>query len=166
MALTLRVLILEDRQADADLMLRELRGSGFEPQWQRVETESGYLDCLDQGWDVILADYSLPAFDALGALRRLQERGLDTPFIVVTGSIGEEAAVECMKQGAADYLLKDRLTRLGQSVRLAVEAKRLRDEKRQAEVEIGNLAEFPAENRNPVLRVARDGTILSRRGSA
>ena len=133
MSAPLRVLILEDRATDAELMLHELRRVGYEPDWRRVETELDYLTCLVPTLDVILADYTLPQFDALRALHFLQDRGLDIPFIVVTGSVGEEAAVECMKQGATDYLLKDRLGRLGAAVERALQQKHLRDEKRQAE---------------------------------
>jgi PAS domain S-box-containing protein len=133
MSTPLRVLILEDRPADAELMLRELRRAGFEPDGQRVETEQDYLAALDPALEVILADYALPQFDALRALHLLQERALDIPFIVITGSISEEAAVECMKQGAADYLLKDRLVRLGQAVAHELEQRCLRDEKRRAD---------------------------------
>jgi DNA-binding NtrC family response regulator len=132
----LRVLILEDRTADAELMVYELRRAGFDPEWQRVDAEPAYLARLDPAPDIILADYHLPAFDAPAALRLLQGRGLDVPFLVVTGSLSEEVAVECMKQGAADYLLKDRLTRLGQAVARALEQKRLRDDKRRAEEQI------------------------------
>jgi PAS domain S-box-containing protein len=133
MAIPLCVLILEDRPADVELMLHELRQAGFEPDWQCVETEADYLAQLHEELDVILADYSLPQFDAMRALHLLQERGLDIPFIVVTGSISEEVAVECMKQGASDYLLKDRLARLGPAVTHALQEKKARDEKRQAE---------------------------------
>jgi signal transduction histidine kinase len=133
MSTPLHVLILEDRAADAELMLRELRRAGFAPDWQRAETEADYRVHLRPELDVILADYSLPQFDALGALRVLQDSGFDVPFIVVTGTVGEESAVECMKLGAADYLLKDRLTRLGPAVARALQEKQLRDEKRQAE---------------------------------
>lgn len=133
MATPLSVLILEDRESDAELMLHELRRAGFKPQWQRVETEQDYLAHLHPALDVILADYTLPQFDALRALHLLQKRGLDIPFIVVTGSISEEVAVECMKQGAADYLLKDRLARLGPAVVQALKQRKLREEKRQAE---------------------------------
>ena len=133
MSTPLRVLILEDRPSDAELMLHELRRAGFEPDWRRVETEADYLAQLEGGFDVILADHTLPQFDSRHALLHLQARGLDIPFIVVTGSLSEEAAVETMKQGAADYLLKDRLVRLGPAVAQALDQKRLRDERRQAE---------------------------------
>jgi PAS domain S-box-containing protein len=133
MATPLRVLILEDQPADAELMLYELRRAGFAPIWERVETEAEYLAHLDQSLDVILADYHLPQFDALCALRHVQECGLDVPFIIVSGNLGEERAVQCVKQGATDYLLKDRLTRLGQAVEQALEQKHLRHARRQAE---------------------------------
>jgi two-component system, LuxR family, sensor kinase FixL len=133
MSIPMRVLILEDRPADAELMLYELRRVGFEPHWQRVETEADYLAHLHADLDVILADYSLGQFDALQALALLREHDLDVPCIVVTGAVSEEAAVECMKQGAADYLLKDRLARLGPAVTHALEQKRLRDDRQRAE---------------------------------
>ena len=129
----LKVLILEDHVDDAELMLHELRRAGFDPQWQRVETEADYVAHLDPTLDVILADYSLPQFDARQALRVLKDRGSETPFIIVSGCIGEESAVQCMKDGAADYLLKDRLARLGQAVTHALGQKRLREEKQRAE---------------------------------
>jgi CheY-like chemotaxis protein len=96
MATSLRVLILEDQPADAELMLHELRRAGFAPVWERVETEAAYLAHLDQSWDVILADYHLPQFDALRALRHVQECGLAVPFIIVSGNLGEEKAVQCV----------------------------------------------------------------------
>src|SRR5438270_819525 len=121
----LRVLILEDERAHAELMLRELRRGGFAPDWQRVETEQDFLARLDPTLDVILADYRIALFDAPRALRLMQDRGLDIPFIVVSGTVGEDMAVSILKQGAADYLLKDRLARLGEAVRRALEQKRL-----------------------------------------
>ncbi|MBI5841868.1 MAG: PAS domain S-box protein [Chloroflexi bacterium] len=133
MSIPLRVLMLEDKLSDAELSVIELRKSGFEPDWQRVETEADYVNHLDPSLDLILADYSLPQFDGLRALQLLQQRGLDIPFILISGTIGEDIAVKAMKQGATDYLLKDRLTRLGPAVKSALEQKRLRDERKQAE---------------------------------
>ncbi len=130
---SLRVLVLEDRPADAELVLYELKRSGYKFSHRRVDTQVDYAQALSEPIDIILADYSLPQFNAMQALHLLQERGLDIPFIVVTGTISEEAAVETMKQGAADYLLKDRLSRLGQAVQRALHEKRLRDEKRSSE---------------------------------
>ncbi|MGH2524755.1 MAG: response regulator, partial [Anaerolineales bacterium] len=100
MSKPLRVLIVEDSEDDAALLLRALRQGGYTPEGPRVQTEPEYLAQLQANPDVILSDYTLPQFGAPRALRLWQERGLDIPFIVVTGSISEEVAVECMKQGA------------------------------------------------------------------
>ena len=128
-----RIVILEDRPEDAELMAHELRRSWFDPAWVRLETEAQFLNALKSPPDVILADYRMPRLDAPRALELLHGMGLDIPFIVVSGAMGEEAAVSMMRQGATDYLLKDRLRRLGPSVRRALAEKRMREEKRQAE---------------------------------
>ncbi len=147
MAKFISVLILEDQSDDAELMVRQLHRSGFAPDWQRVESQPDYEVALSQAatassaLDLILADYRLPQFNALRALQLLQARGLDIPFIVVTGSINEEVAVECIKQGAADYVLKDHLQRLGPAVEHALAQKQLRETKRQAEQERERLIE-------------------------
>ncbi|MEP0854807.1 EAL domain-containing protein [Trichocoleus sp. DQ-U1] len=146
MSAPLQILLLEDSLADAELTLHELRLAGFKPDWQRVETEADYLAQLHPGIELILADYSLPQFNALRALQLLQERGLDIPFIVITGTVSEEVVVECMKQGAADYLLKDRLMRLGSAVAQALQAKQMRDQKRQSEAEKTRLIAASQEN--------------------
>src|SRR5882672_11079068 len=119
----LRVLIAEDRPTDAELMVYELSRAGFEPKWTRVETEEDYLKELQHPPDVILADHTLPNFDAPQALRILKDTGMDIPLIMVTGSISEEVAVERIKEGASDYILKDRMTRLGPAVKRALEEK-------------------------------------------
>lgn len=131
----LRVILLEDKQDDALLLVHGLRRAGFDPTWKRVDSQVDYLACLDEQPDLILADFSLPQFDGLRALRLLQERGLDIPFIVVTGTI-EEMALVCVREGADDYLLKDRLSRLGEAVRQALLARRLRAEKLRAEQDL------------------------------
>jgi DNA-binding NtrC family response regulator len=132
----LRVLIVEDRPSDAELLVHMLRRGGFEPEWTRVETQTEYLAHLDPLIDVILADYTLPQFSGLEALRLLQERGLSIPFIVITGTAGEEAAVSALHLGADDYLLKDRLARLGQAVTRALEQRALRLQKQAADQEL------------------------------
>ena len=129
----LNLLLLEDSVNDAELMLDVLREAGFELASRRVESKVDYLQALDQPPDFILSDFSMPQFTARDALHLLQARGLDIPFIVVSGCIGEEMAVECMRAGATDYLLKDRLGRLGHAVSQALDRKRLLEEKRQAE---------------------------------
>jgi PAS domain S-box-containing protein len=134
MSISLKVLILEDNEADAELILHQLRRAGFELEWQRVETEPDYLACLRPDLNLILSDYTMPQFEAPRALELLQKSGLDIPFIVITGTISEEAAVNCMKQGAADYLLKDRLARLGEAVKHALQQRQLHREKQQAQI--------------------------------
>ena len=133
MSKALRLLIVEDRASDAELMLRELRRAGFEPDCQRVETEAEFLAALATLPELILSDYALPHFDGLSALALLRARALDIPFILVSGTLGEEAVVEAMKRGATDFLLKDRVSGLGSAVERALEQKRLRDERRLVE---------------------------------
>jgi hypothetical protein len=132
MPVPLRVLVLEDRPSDARLVVHELQQAGFEPLWDRVETEADFVARLEAPWDLILADYSLPQFDAASALHLVRQRNLDIPFIIVSGTIGEELAVAAMKEGAADYLLKDRLSRLGPAVKQALEQRQLRESQRRA----------------------------------
>jgi PAS domain S-box-containing protein len=129
----IRVLIVEDTPSDMELALRELRRAGFDPEWECVETEEAFLDSLQRDFDIILSDYSMPQFDGLRALALVKRSGLETPFILVSGTMGEETAVAAMKQGATDYLLKDRLARLGPAVTQALEQSRLRREKVYAE---------------------------------
>jgi PAS domain S-box-containing protein len=126
MTTPLQVLILEDRAADAELMVRELEKSGFKPDWQRVETEREFSLRLVPTLDLILSDYTLPGFNALGALEILKASRMDTPFIVVSGSLGDDQAAECIRKGATDYLLKDRLARLGPAIERALEDRRNR----------------------------------------
>lgn len=128
----LKILLLEDNPLDAELTLRELRRAGIDPDWKRVETEEAYRDSLKEGFDIILSDYSLPQFDGFRALQILQDSEYDTPFILISGTVGEETAVQAMKHGASDYLLKDRLARLGEAVRNAVELSRQRRERTAA----------------------------------
>src|SRR5260221_1498967 len=111
MTVPLQAWILEDRQADAELIAVELKRAGFAPDWQRVETAHDLRLRLTPTLQVILADYSLPGFTALDALAILKESGLDIPFIIVSGSLGDDRAVECLKRGATDYILKDRMAR-------------------------------------------------------
>ncbi len=123
---SLRVLVLEDRPADADLIVRTLESAGFYLTWERVETERDYRERLTSPIDLILADYAIPGFGADEALTILQHARLDIPFVIVSGSIGEDLAVRALQRGAADYLLKDRLTRLPEAVRRALENHKLR----------------------------------------
>jgi PAS domain S-box-containing protein len=101
-------------------------------EWQRVDTEEGFLGALHAGLDLVLSDYSMPQFTGLRALELIKARHPELPFIIVSGTIGEEMAVEAMRLGATDYLLKDRLARLGPAVNRALELGRLRREQRES----------------------------------
>ena len=127
------LLLLEDNPTDAELILEVLREAGLDPIWGRVVKIAEFLKELSRPPDLILSDFSLPQFDGKTALQLVTESGLDIPFIIVSGCIGEDTAVDCMKAGAADYLLKDRLGRLAHSVSHALDRKRLIEEKRRTE---------------------------------
>jgi PAS domain S-box-containing protein len=129
----LRLLLVEDRADDAELLLHELHRAGFTLDWQRVETEDEYTRAITDEPDVILADYSLPQFDAISALSILSRAGLDIPVIVVTGAMNEETCVASLRHGAVDYLLKDRLTRLGPAIENAIAERNLRRARQAAE---------------------------------
>jgi PAS domain S-box-containing protein len=128
---SIKVLLVEDRSDDAALVLRELRRAGFAPDWKRVDNEYSFRAALGADVDIILADFTLPSFSVEEVLTILGTTGLDIPVIVVTGSIKEEEAVECIRRGVADYLLKDRLARLGQAVGRAIEDRHLRQVRRE-----------------------------------
>ncbi len=139
----LRVLIVEDMEDDVILIAQELRRSGYNPTLNRVDTLEAFHTALtEQIWDVIIADYSMPHFSALDALKLLQESGLDVPFIVVSGTIGEEIAVKMMKAGAHDYVMKGSLARLVPAVRRELREAEVRRARRHAEEEIRQLKEF------------------------
>ena len=132
----IRVLMLEDRPEHATLILNEVRRAGLVPDAERVWTQADFVQCLERPFDLILADYHLPDFDGVSALRLVRERGLDVPFIIISGTIDEEIAVECMRNGASDYLLKDRLTRLGSAVKRALAEKRMRHQNNVAKEQV------------------------------
>jgi PAS domain S-box-containing protein len=129
----IKVLMAEDNPADTELLLIELQRAGFAPDWTRVETEAAFVAHLDPSIELVLSDFQMPTFNGLRALELLKERGLEIPFILVSGTIGEDSAVRAMKLGAADYLLKDRLNRLGPAVLHALGEYRLRRERREVE---------------------------------
>ena len=109
----LRVLLVEDSEDDATLVLRTLRRGGYELEWERVQTADELTGALTRGtWDIVLSDYNMPQFDALQALRTLRGQSVHLPFIIISGSIGEETAVAAMRAGANDYVMKTNLPRL------------------------------------------------------
>ena len=117
MTTPLSVLLVEDKEDHALLVLRELRRAKFDPKYERVDSEENMRIALEKGgWELVLSDHVLPDFDSLGVLKLLNETGLDVPFIIVSGSIGEDMAAAIMKSGAHDYVLNNNLTRLGSAV--------------------------------------------------
>ncbi len=133
MAQRLRLLLVEDNPHDAELLLRELRRAGFDPVWQRVDSALAFVDSLSPDIEIILSDYSMPQFDGLRALKLMQEHGLEIPFIVVSGAIGEEVAVEAMRSGANDYLMKGNLAKLGPTIKRELNEAENRRARRRAE---------------------------------
>lgn len=135
----LRVLHLEDSELDHQLMLAHLRRSGLVVDAVRVDTEADFLKCIEpeQDWDVVVSDYNLPGFSGLVALDLLKASAQMIPFILVSGEIGEDTAVEAMRNGASDYLLKNNLTRLGPALLHAVETHELLLARQRADRELG-----------------------------
>ena len=130
----LKVLNVEDSERDVALLTRHLKGAGYDLISERVETREAMQAALEkQEWDVILCDYSMPHFSALAALKLLQELKLDLPFIIISGTIGEEIAVGAMRAGAHDYLMKDNLVRLAPAIEREVEDAKNRRARREAE---------------------------------
>jgi PleD family two-component response regulator len=141
MATPLRILIVEDSEADAQLLLRVLRSGGYAPEFERVETPEGLNAALTrQSWDLIVSDNAMPRFNGMQALKLTQEKGLDIPFILVSGSIGEDVAVAAMKAGAHDYMMKGNTARLLPAIARELREARMRQEHRQAEATIQRLA--------------------------
>lgn len=130
----LRVLLVEDSEDDAELLAYELERSGYDLIYERVDTAMAMNAALDQeSWDIVIADYTLPTFSAPAALTVLKERELDLPFIIVSGTIGEDIAVAAMKAGANDYLMKGKLARLAPAVERELRDANERRKRREAE---------------------------------
>jgi PAS domain S-box-containing protein len=134
MSIPLRVLIIEDSEDDALLILHQLRRGGYDPMYSRVDTAEALSEVLDeQKWDIVIADYAMPNFSASGALTLLKQKGHDLPFIVVSGAIGEETAVALMKEGAHDFLSKTHLARLVPAIERELGDAQVRRERMVAE---------------------------------
>ena len=134
MSADLHLLIVEDNEDDALLAVRELRRGGYNVMFERVETAPAMAAALEKRvWDLVLADYSLPQFTGAAALELLKSSGLDIPFIIISGSIGEDLAVTVMKSGASDYMMKGSIKRLVPSVERELREAEVRGRRRQAE---------------------------------
>ncbi|MHB8654282.1 MAG: response regulator [Terriglobia bacterium] len=153
----LRILYAEDNSADAELILLQLKKAGIDFHTEVVDTPESFQDKLrSHHYDLILSDYSMPNWSAMGALEIAQREAQDIPFILVSGSIGDEAIVECMKRGITDYVLKDRPSRLPSAVRRALNDKSLRDERIQVEKDL----RFSEVRYRRLFEAAKDGILI------
>ena len=154
----LRVLIVEDSEIDALLIERALERGGFAPKCLRVDNPHAMDDALDKhAWDVILTDHSMPQFSAPEALERVTNRGLDIPFIIVSGHIDEETAIKAMRAGAHDYVMKDRLARLVPVVERELREAEMRKARKQYEQDLQHVheeLEMRVEQRTAALKTA------------
>lgn len=159
MSIPLRILLVEDNDDDAALLLAMLRQAGYEPEYAIVQTAGEMREALPrQPWDIIISDFSLPAFNAPSALQILRESGLDIPAIVISGTIGEEVAVETLKLGASDYLLKQNLTRLAAAIERTLLDTRNRRERQTVE-HINKL--IMANSLDAIFVIDRDARVIS-----
>ncbi|MHB8482977.1 MAG: putative bifunctional diguanylate cyclase/phosphodiesterase [Nitrospiria bacterium] len=141
----IRILIVEDSEDDATLLVCELQRGGYDPVFKRVDTESAMKAALEeQIWDVVVSDYTMPHFNGLKALLLVQKYGLDLPFIIMSGSIGEDIAVACMKSGAHDYIMKDKPARLIPAIERELDEAKIRQRRREAESMNAYLAYYDA----------------------
>ena len=137
MKVPLRVLLVEDSESDADLIVRQLKKAEYSVHHERIENAKEMKKALEkQKWDIVISDYKLPRFNAAAALTLLQKANIDIPFVIVSGSMGEELAVELMKAGAHDYLIKNKLVRLAQVVKRELAEAQMRRERKQSEEEL------------------------------
>ena len=133
-SLSLRVLIIEDSEDDVLLIIRELKKGGYNPVYEQVETAAAMKKALkEKQWDIILCDYKMPKFNAPSAIAVLKEANIDIPLIIVSGTIGEDVGIECMRLGAHDYIMKDNLSRLCPVIARELEESEVRNKQRQAE---------------------------------
>jgi PAS domain S-box-containing protein len=162
MSNSLRVLIVEDSEDDALLIARELKRAGASVTFKRVETRASMLEALcGEPWDLIVSDYSLPQFGGPAALTLCREKGLDIPFISVSGAIGEDIAVEMMKAGAHDYVMKNNLARLAVAVERELRAAEERRERRQIEASRAHLASIVESCEDAIDGQNLDGLVTS-----
>jgi two-component system cell cycle sensor histidine kinase/response regulator CckA len=158
----LNLLIIDDSEDDALLIARALEKENFKLSYQRVENAAGLNTALDgRVWDIIISDYSMPGFTGAQALDLCRQKAFDSPFLIVSGRIGEEIAVDMMKAGASDYLMKDDLPRLVPAVNRELRAARERKSRRQAQLAMAHLASIVETCDDAIISQTLGGTILS-----
>ncbi len=154
----LRTLIVEDSEDDAELLLHELRRGGYAPLATRVDTPEAFDTALEQmSWDIVISDYAMPHFSGLDALKLLQRKGIDVPFILVSGKVGEDIAVGAMRLGAHDYLMKNNFTRLVPAIKRELKEAEGRRQRRDADA---RLTEEIAERRQAEAETLRFKNVL------
>jgi len=160
--LPLRVLLVEDYAADAELLIAELRRGGFEPSWERVDSAAGLALALQNPrWDVITCDWVMPQFSAPAALKMIQDSRIDVPVIIVSGQVGEEVAVTAMKGGACDYVSKDRLTRLCPAINRELHEVEERRARRRSEAAAYHWAAIVESSDDAIIGLTLDGVVSS-----
>jgi two-component system, NarL family, sensor histidine kinase UhpB len=162
MAIPLRVLIAEDSEDDALLLIRELERGGYALTFERVATVEAMTAALDRHpWDLVIGDHSMPRFSGTSALALVRERGLDVPFICVSGTITEEVAVAAMKAGANDYVTKGQIGRLVPAINRELREAAGRQARREAEAAVRDAATLVENAPVGIFRATPDGRILS-----
>jgi CheY-like chemotaxis protein len=150
----LHILVLEDNMLDAELAIQALDQAGYTCRWECVDTREAFLARLDGHiYDLVISDYNLPMFDGLSAVQLLRQRDPDLPFILVSGTLGEETAIETLKSGATDYVLKHNLSRLAPAVRRALKEAKEQRERREFVEKIREQA--------ALLDLAQDAIVVS-----
>jgi diguanylate cyclase (GGDEF)-like protein/PAS domain S-box-containing protein len=154
---SLRVLIVEDSENDASLLIREIKKGGYNPSHERVTTPAAIKKAIkEKKWDIILCDYMIPRFNAPSVIYLLKEANIDIPLIVVTGAVGEETAIECMRFGAKNYIMKPNLSRLCPAISGALEEAEVKNKQKQAE-ELLNASEVRYRR---LFESAKDGILI------
>src|SRR5258708_7148170 len=144
MGVPIRVLIVEDSEDDAALLLQLLRQGGYEVDWARVDSASGMTRAVNQKWEIVISDHSMPQFSGTEALKMLRARDAEVPFIFVSGTIGEDAATDAMRVGAQDYVMKANLKRLVPAVQRELRDAEDRRERKRLEQHVQQLQRFEA----------------------
>src|SRR5262245_35576535 len=159
---SLRVLVVEDSVDDTFFIVRELQRGGFEVDFERVETQAAMQSALEaDDWDIVICDYSMPLFGGSAALATYKRSGSEAPFIMVSGTMGEDLAVEILKAGAHDYVMKENLTRLVPAVKRELEAAQHREDRKQVEASASYLASIVESCEDAIIGLSLEQKVVS-----